>query len=355
MSAHGCVWETVPIGSAGSVAEEWDELNAESANMPFLDLQPTMIACREFGTGRERLVLCRQGARLVAAAAVTPGGPASWESFQPSQVPLGIWLQRSTVDGPSLVQDLWRSLSGVAVMFSVTRLDPDINTRPPDSALVETRDYIETARVSVRSSFDDYWAARGSNLRQNLRKQRKRLMKDGVEVRLEKIDSAAEIREAVDDYGKLESRGWKGSEGTALHPNNAQGRFYRDVFHCCAQKGEARIYRYFFGDRLVASDLCVIRDGVLTILKTTFDASDNRLSPSLLMKEEMLREMFSDERTKRIEFYGRVMDWHRRFTDEIRTLYHVNHFRWAWLGRARLLARRRRTSEAEPETIGPAS
>jgi hypothetical protein len=135
----------------------------------------------------------------------------------------------------------------------------------------------------------------------------------------------------VDEYGVLESSGWKGSEGTALNPQNSQGRFYRELFEYLAARGEATVFRCFFGDRLVASDLCVHRNGVFIILKTAFDESEKGLSPSLLMKEQMFETLFGDGRTRRIEFYGRVMEWHRRWSEDIRTMYHVNFFRWPWL------------------------
>ena len=48
-----------------------------------------------FGTGRERVALCEDNAQgLVAAAIVTPRNRWVWETFQPSQAPLGAWIQR---------------------------------------------------------------------------------------------------------------------------------------------------------------------------------------------------------------------------------------------------------------------
>jgi hypothetical protein len=46
------------------------------------------------------------------------------------------------------------------------------------------------------------------------------------------------------------------------------------------------------------------------------------------MREEVYRRLFDEGRIRRIEYYGRVMDWTLRWTDRTRTLYHVNVYRW---------------------------
>jgi hypothetical protein len=51
------------------------------------------------------------------------------------------------------------------------------------------------------------------------------------------------------------------------------------------------------------------------------------------MREEATRTLFDEGRLGRIEFYGRVMEWHLRWTDEVRTMYHVNYYRWPVLRR----------------------
>ena len=183
-------------------------------------------------------------------------------------------------------------------------------------------------------SFEAYWNARGKNLRTNLRKQRKRLHDDGVPTRLQVSRAAHEMAGAVADYGALESAGWKAKDGTAVAADNAQGRFYRAMLEAFAATGNACVYRYWIGERLAAMDLCIEGGGCIVVLKTAYDESlGAQLSPALLMREEATRDIFESGRFERIEFYGRVMEWHRRWTDEIRVMYHLNAYRWAWLKR----------------------
>jgi Acetyltransferase (GNAT) domain len=342
------LWTLHPVAALGPNRDQWNHLNRELGNLPFLDADIVALMCRYFGTGREHLAICCDGTEVVAAAVLVQVGAGRWQTFQPAQAAIGAWLQRPQCDLPTLVKGLMRVLLGPSLALGITQQDPELLPRPPQTSTLQTMDYIETSRVSVNSSFQSYWEARGSNLRQGLKKQRNRLAREGLIARLEEVTDDDRIGDAVDDYARLESAGWKGQEGTALHPANAQGEFYRQLFQYCARRGEASVYRYFLGDELVASDLCVHRNGVLVVLKTAYSAADKTLSPSLLMKEKVFERLFADGRTRRIEFYGRVMEWHRRWTSEIRTMYHINAYRWGWLGKLHGLRR-------APELASPRS
>jgi hypothetical protein len=49
------------------------------------------------------------------------------------------------------------------------------------------------------------------------------------------------------------------------------------------------------------------------------------------MRVDEFRALFDEGRFKRIEFFGRVMEWHTRWTETTRPLFHLTAFRWAWL------------------------
>ena len=87
-------------------------------------------------------------------------------------------------DYETLLAALARKLPGAVLAVGLTQQDPSSFPRPADSPRLQTLDYIETARLPVAGSFDDYWAARGKNLRQNMKKQRAKLQQDGVSTHL---------------------------------------------------------------------------------------------------------------------------------------------------------------------------
>lgn len=63
------------------------------------------------------------------------------------------------------------------------------------------------------------------------------------------------------------------------------------------------------------------------------------------MRQEAFRKLFEEGQIRRIEFYGRVMDWHTRWSDDVRTMYHVNYYRWPFLPKVRNMAMKLRTKK----------
>ena len=62
------------------------------------------------------------------------------------------------------------------------------------------------------------------------------------------------------------------------------------------------------------------------ILKTTYDETIKTISPAFLMREESFRGLFEEQQLRHIEFFGKLMEWHTRWTDDVRTLFHINYF-----------------------------
>jgi CelD/BcsL family acetyltransferase involved in cellulose biosynthesis len=326
--------------AAPEMAARWRQVHGAGPASPLLALEFVNAALAVYGSGRERLAWHTHDGQIDTIAILTPGQAGVWHTFQPAQAPLGFWLQRGDLGPPAGLAALLRALPGPALMLGLSQCDPLLMPRPDDSPALRGLDYIETAHVDVTGSFDEYWQARGKNLRSNLRKQRKRLADDGIVTRLQLSTTVAEMATAVEDYGRLESTGWKGADGTAVASGNAQGCFYRTLLEAFAANGSARVYRYWIGEQLAAMDLCIEGSTFLVVLKTAYDehldlpaASAGQLSPALLMREEAVRDIFDAGQVARIEFYGRVMEWHRRWSDDFRILYHLNAYRWSWLGR----------------------
>ena len=350
-------WTIHPISQLGALTAEWNALNDACGSLPFLDARFVAPLCEVFGAPDLTLALCESADGPVAMGIFRRCGRFQWETFQPSQIPLGAWLMRPDQDLEPLLSTLARKLPGLTLAIGLTQQDPNRSSRPATTSRVQTLDYIQTASLPVSGSFEQYWNARGKNLRQNMRKQRVKLEKDGLATHLETLTAPEDVAQAIADYGRLESAGWKAASGTAVHPDNAQGRFYRTMLESFCGAGTGRIYRYRFGDRVVAVDLCIEGGGAIVILKTTYDESIKTISPAFLMREEAFRVLFEERRIQRIEFFGKVMEWHTRWTSDVRTLYHVNFYRHALLPQLGGLAMRLRRpgSAADPASAEAAS
>lgn len=324
-------WEFLPIARFADSAERWDGLQRECANLPFLESGFLLPLLEEFGTGRELIALGHQDGKLCAAAILAKRHFGVWQTFQPSQLPLGAWVSRPGSSIAEEAKSLLRALPNFALNLSLTQIDPAYHSRPEDEPSVRTMDYVETAWVDIDQPFDRYWESRGKNLRSNTRKQRTKLQNENATLGLECQTQPESVAQAVADFGALESAGWKGKNGTAVRPDNAQGRFYRQMLENFCRQGRGRIYRYRFNDKVVAMDLCIEAGDRIIILKTAYDETYKTVSPSTLMREDEFRELFDSGKYKRIEFYGKVMEWHTRWTDRKRAIYHATAYSWNWL------------------------
>lgn len=344
-------WSFAAAADWSSLAATWDRVNADAGALPFLESGFLGPLLEQFGQGDETVAIARRGERPVAAAIVQRAGAGRVQTFQPAQLPLGPWLVARGEDGPALAQSLLKQLPGLSLGLGLSQLDPLLLSRPADGPRLDTLDYIQTGWVDVAGSFDAYWEARGKNLRTNMRKQRTKLEADGVALHFDTLTASDDVPAAIADYGRLETAGWKGEMGTSVHPDNAQGRFYTAMLRNFCDRGRARIWRLRFGDKVVAMDLCIESGDTLVVLKTTFDPEYRTVSPAFLMRQDAFRQVFDEGRLRRIEFYGRMMEWHTRWTEQSRTLYHTNVYRWAAIPRLRrqwqrLVAKRRPAAQA---------
>jgi hypothetical protein len=365
-------WRNLPataLQSSAELRQQWDALNAAQGQLPFLASHAIVSALSFLGTGKERMLigspvngetgaaLDPAGGTVVAMLVLAPLRWQRWQIFHPSQLPLGAWvcsphlpllaLARSVMRGPM------NGLLGGCLTLSFTPLDPLLTRRPPDAPDCETRDYIDTAWVETQADFDHYWQARGKNLRHNLRKQRQRLHTEGITLRMQTLRQPEDMAAAVARYSALESQGWKSQQGTAIHEQNAQGHFYRALLEDASQHSEAVVFQLLFDERVVAMNMGLQRGGTLVVLKTTYDESFSHYSPAFLLQETVLREFHGTQAIQRLEFFGRVMDWHTKWTQQQRTLYHLTLYRWPWLKQL-ALARRRRVASNTAKPGNPA-
>ena len=151
------------------------------------------------------------------------------------------------------------------------------------------------------------------------------------------IENTVDVSRAIELYSKLELSGWKLQQGTAVNEASGQIDFYKALLGTYAEKGQAQIIQYWISiagdDRLVASDLCIVREETAYMLKTAYDESLSdhdslsSLSPASLMHQDLFKYWIHERKIKRVEFYGKTMDWHSRWTKQRRSIYHLTLFR----------------------------
>lgn len=317
---------------------QWDRVNALAGNHPLLDSAFVGPLVRYFASARTLLAVST-AADYPGMALLEPGRAGFWSTFQPSQAPLGLIVLPRRDDIEHQLKQLLGALPGWALGLAVLQQDPDWSAlsalAPSDT--VEPLAHMETPRLTITTSFADYWRARSKNLRENLSRRRRRLKQAGVLTELRTVRDAADIPECIRHYARLEEGGWKGRVGTAVHAEGAQGLFYSDALRAFCAKHEGIVFELLANGAPIASELWLERGGVLLRLKKTYDEHMKEYSPGLLLHEDILRVAFAWGDVRVLEFYGRARDFHRQWTNEFRTIFHVNLFRNGAVSRARRL------------------
>jgi Acetyltransferase (GNAT) domain len=333
----------------------WDEINGVHGNHLLLDSNFVEPLVRYFG-GTNTLLGLERGLGSPAMVLMNRTRRGMWQTFQPSQAPLGLILLSASTDGPRQVRRLLRALPGYALGLGVLQQDPDITVfrGMTERRGVEVVQYIETARVSVNRSFEDYWNLRGSDLVENVARRKRRLERLGIRFELLEDREPGRVSESVAEYGRLESTGWKASQGTAVTAENQQGCFYREILERFCERKEGVIYRLLFDGKTVASQLGLQRDGMLILLKMAYDESVREMSPGFLIQAEMFKAIFAERKITQIEFFGRVREgWTKKWTNETRSMFHVNVYRYPAMAWARRLLKRTSASVGRPRSQDP--
>ena len=329
-------WEFIPAKlNFPKYAGQWKTLNESLEDHPLLDPRFVEPLVQHFSSPSTLLCISKNK-DYPGMVLVEPGKTGFWGTFQPSQAPIGLILLGNKENVKSQVQGLISSLPRFALGLSVTQQDSAFTYfgeayKENNDESLEFIDYIRTAKISLTGTFEDYWKARGKDLVGNLARRRKKIEVNGGGVEFCVIREAEKIDECVRLYSQLESSGWKGGRGTAVSFENAQGLFYRDMLKKFCLCGEGVVYQLMLNKTVIASDLCLERNGALIVLKISYDEQFKNLSPSFIMREEVLRKLFAEGNVQIVEFYGRAMEWHKKWTQDIRNMFHVNVYRNAWL------------------------
>lgn len=293
-------------------------------------------------------------AQAMAILSKLPGG--RWTIFTPSQAPLSLLLVDPQLSAPyAVIKTLLSSLPGFGLSLDMPALDPSLLPAATSrAARVETVSLGTTIQVAVTNGFEAYWNTRSRDLKQNIRRYFKRATEAGMPCRLERITEPDKIGAAVDRYGLLESEGWKGRDGTALHPENVQGRLYREVLERFAQHGNAIAYELYAGDQLAASRLMISGPTLHAMLKTTYRESLRQHAVGRLLLYLALEDLLKPPQPRPVEFFTRanqdLLTWATGTRDLVSsTLYRNSAVELAVAMRRRLRARAAPQAQSQPQ------
>lgn len=323
-------------------AAAWDELLQRLwGDHPMLSAAFVGELLRRFGSGREWLLVGRDAEGAVQGMAVLRRGRGGmWRSFVPSQAQIAPVL---LADGQG-VTAMYRALPGLAWRIDFLCNDPAFGDLSANAGRQpNTSWHALTTAVDLVGGFDAYWAERPTKLKQNMRRYERKLSAAGP-VRFVVVSEPEAVAQAVARYAAIESSGWKGRAGTALHVGNDQFAFYQTLLAGQARHGGAEVYELWVGEQQLASRLALTSAQRVVMLKTTYVEAHSEFSPGHILLYRTLEHAFAAHAGKRVEFYTNATREQQSWSTTQRNIQHASHSRFeplmAWVRMARALRAR---------------
>lgn len=117
---------------------------------------------------------------------------------------------------------------------------------------------------------------------------------------LEIVDRAAEP-EAVEEFLRLESAGWKGAEGTALACRPGHPEFFREACRGFRENGSLQLLTLQVNERIAAMKCNFLARDTIFCFKTAFDESLAEFSPGVQLERALVDYVSDDERVALID------------------------------------------------------
>ena len=357
-------WSIYPGGLISTEYRDvWRQANQRYTHShPLLDSNFVAPLYKHFGGDNVFLAVKKESQDVIAMALLEKLGKGMWQLFLPSQAQIGpvIFGSGSSIDSSNPLGDLVRSLPGYAWLIGILNQDPDHPGIPvsPDSKHMERLEHVKTINLSIAGNFADYWQARDNSLTANTERRFRKLGREGFTHVLVELRDYRDMAAAVAEHGRLESTGWKEKLGTAIHPDNIQGRFYIEVLENFSKVDGARVYQLHFNNKVVASRLAIIQNQMLVFLKKTYDESFSTYAPGRMLDYKIFERFFTEKEIKKVEYYTNATTEDSKWSTGARHIYHINYYRSPLLKRATMTARKLRGASKKrisPEHPSPAT
>jgi len=310
------------------LAAEWEQLAQHLKASPFL--RPGWVDAwwHAFGVGRLQILAAYQNGRL---AGVLPlrryrGVLSSTTNYH---FPLFGFLAANGTAVEALAHALFSQKPRRIDLSSLPSFDAGV-------ALVHTAAEAAGYRVIANSmhrspyvvvnetSWDAYQSGLSKNLRQDLRRRKRRLEQEG-RLTLEVCDGTENLDKLLEEGFSIEGSGWKDAEGTSINAHPATRRFYTEVAHWAAEHGRLRLAFLRLDGQPLAFDFCLECHRIHYMLKTGYDPAYATFSPGKVLRHLMLARAFSDGLAI-YDMGGAAEPYKQTYTDRIRELHSLRMF-----------------------------
>jgi CelD/BcsL family acetyltransferase involved in cellulose biosynthesis len=136
--------------------------------------------------------------------------------------------------------------------------------------------------------------ALSSASRKKLRQHRRRLEEKG-KLELKVWNTSEAVRQAFEDFLRLEAAGWKGRRGTALLCDQTEAAFVREMVAALAERGNAQVHALYLDGKPVSMQIVLRAGQVAFTWKTAYDETLHDYSPGMLLLEDYTKAFLADQ------------------------------------------------------------
>ena len=301
----------------------------------FLDAPFMSALMKHFPEKKMCLAEYEENDEIVCAFVISYMSRFQAESFIPEVGQISAAYVSKSVGAKKLqtiIHSLFQKMPSYLLVFLIGYQDPDIvpseNFSEIKNVTIDT--YASNTSIPGEYNFKDYWAERPKKVRKEIERIIRKLERENTTISYQVITTASELQAGLQEYARLESKGWKGQQGSAVEADNLQGEFYSKVLQNYIEQGQAKIHQLRFGDKVVASLLTIEDQRMIIVLKTTYDESLTKYSPGRLIDYYMLKDSLENT-NKSIENYTSASALDQKWFPRVRGMYHVTVYRHGWL------------------------
>jgi CelD/BcsL family acetyltransferase involved in cellulose biosynthesis len=171
--------------------------------------------------------------------------------------------------------------------------------------------------IPLDASWQEPEAHLNSGRRSDLRRARRRAEKLGDVTSEVLTPRPEELDGLLDEAFAVESRSWKGREGTALAHDASRAAFYRQYAHAVCRQGSLRMCFLRIAGQAVAMQIAVVQGGGFWLLKIGYDADFAGCSPGMLLLRDSIAYA-ANAGLRSFEFLGQSEPWIAIWTDRLR-------------------------------------
>ena len=162
-----------------------------------------------------------------------------------------------------------------------------------------------------------------ANVRNNLKRKRKKLNRLG-QIVFTTVTEPESLEAAFQAFLDTEAAGWKsvsgGRRAVKLHAD--QTAFYRKLMQLKSVRREAHIHLLSVNDIPVASDYCILTEGICFSLKHGYDEKYADMAPGNLLRAYTIEYYESDDSIHTLDLISN-WSWHDRWRPTPRPIYDV--------------------------------